>query len=44
MLATFNDYLRSFLTCDAQISYKTNTVDRSVYSIEITFEEATAST
>ena len=33
MLATFNDYLRSFLTCDAQISYKTNTVDRSVCGV-----------
>ena len=30
MLATFNEYLWSFLTCGAQISYKTNTVGRSV--------------
>ena len=34
MLATFNDYLRSFLTCDAQILYKTNTVDCSVFLIQ----------
>ena len=31
MLATFNEYLWSFLTSGAQISYKTNTVGRSVY-------------
>ena len=30
MLATFNEYLWSFLTSGAQISYKTNTVGRSV--------------
>ena len=30
MLATFNEYYWSFLTCGAQISYKTNTVGRSV--------------
>ena len=30
MLATFSEYLWSFLTCGAQISYKTNTVGRSV--------------
>ena len=30
MLATFNEYHRSFLTCGAQISYKTNTMGRSV--------------
>ena len=32
MLATFNEYHRSFLTLSAQISYKTNTVGRSVYT------------
>ena len=31
MLATFNEYHCSFLTCGAQISNKTNTVGRSVY-------------
>ena len=41
MLATFNEYLWSFLTCGAQISYKTNTVGRSVHScsaLPISFE------
>ena len=32
MLATFNEYHWSFLTCGAQISNKTNTVGRSVVS------------
>ena len=31
MLATFIEYHRSFLTFSAQISYKTNTVGRSVF-------------
>ena len=33
MLATINEYHWSFLTCGAQISYKTNTVGRSVLII-----------
>ena len=32
MLATFNEYHWSFLTCGTQISYKTNTVGRSVFN------------
>ena len=32
MLATFNEYHWSFLTCGAQISYKTNTLCHSVYN------------
>ena len=32
MLATFNEYHWSFPTCGAQISYKTNTLGRSVES------------
>ena len=35
MLATFNEYLWSFLTSGAQISYKTNTVGRSVHELNI---------
>ena len=37
MLATFNEYLWSFLTCGAQISYRTNTVGRSVDQIQVLF-------
>ena len=33
MLATFNEYYWSFVTCGAQISYKTNTVGRSVFHL-----------
>ena len=34
MLATFNEYHWSFSTFGAQISYKTNTVGRSVLYVD----------